>query len=83
MHLTPTEYRLLRHLGENADTVVGRRELLVAVWGAGYSDDVHLLRVTMRNLRAKLAAAAPRRRFITTSYGLGYRLNPGREDPDP
>jgi DNA-binding response OmpR family regulator len=75
-------YRLLRHLAERPDTVVGRRELLVAVWGTGYGDDVHLLRVTMRNLRGKLAVAAPGRRFITTSYGLGYRLNPTREDPD-
>jgi DNA-binding response OmpR family regulator len=82
VHLTPTEYRLLHHLAERPDTVVGRRELLVAVWGTGYGDDVHLLRVTMRNLRAKLAVAAPGRRFITTSYGLGYRLNPSLEDPD-
>jgi DNA-binding response OmpR family regulator len=62
--------------------VVARRELLIAVWGAGYGDDVHLLRVTIRNLRAKLATAAPGRRFIKTSYGLGYQLNPGRVDPD-
>ena len=82
VHLTPTEYRLLRHLGQHPDVVLDRRELLVAVWGAGYGDDVHLLRVTMRNLRAKLAAVAPTRRFITTSYGLGYRLNPSRDDPD-
>jgi len=82
VHLTPTEYRLIRHLAERPDTVVSRRELLVGVWGAGYGDDVHLLRVTMRNLRAKLAAVAPGRRFITTSYGLGYRLNSSRDDPD-
>ncbi|MEI8334281.1 MAG: response regulator transcription factor [Chloroflexota bacterium] len=83
VHLTPTEYRLIRHLAERPDTVVSRRALLIGVWGTGYGDDVHLLRVTMRNLRAKLAAAAPGRRFISTSYGLGYRLNPGRDDPGP
>jgi DNA-binding response OmpR family regulator len=83
VHLTPTEYRLIRHLAERPDMVVGRRELLVGVWGTGYGDDVHLLRVTMRNLRAKLATAAPDRRFITTSYGIGYRLNPSRDDPGP
>ena len=83
VHLTPTEYRLIRHLAERPDMVVGRRELLVGVWGTGYGDDVHLLRVTMRNLRAELAIAAPDRRFITTSYGIGYRLNPGRDDPGP
>ncbi len=82
VHLTPTEYRVLRHLAERPETLVPHRELLVEVWGPGYGDDVHLLRVTMRNLRAKLAAAAPGRRFITTAYGLGYRFSPGRETAD-
>jgi DNA-binding response OmpR family regulator len=79
VHLTPTEYRLLRHLAERPESVVGHADLLTAVWGAGYADDLHLLRVTMRNLRAKLAEAAPTRRFIATSYGVGYRFRGGEE----
>jgi DNA-binding response OmpR family regulator len=79
VHLTPTEYRLLRHLAERPESVVGHTDLLTAVWGAGYGDDLHLLRVTMRNLRAKLAEAAPTRRFIATSYGVGYRFRGGEE----
>jgi DNA-binding response OmpR family regulator len=79
VHLTPTEYRLLRHLAERPESVVGHADLLTAVWGAGYGDDLHLLRVTMRNLRAKLAEAAPTRRFIATSYGVGYRFRGGEE----
>ena len=74
IHLTRTEYRLLRHLAERPESVVGHADLLTAVWGAGYRDDLHLLRVTMRNLRAKLAEAAPTRHFIATSYGVGYRF---------
>ena len=79
IHLTPTEYRLLRHLAERPKSVVSHADLLTTVWGAGYRDDLHLLRVTMRNLRAKLAEAAPTRRFIATSYGVGYRF---RADAD-
>ncbi len=79
VHLTPTEYRLLRHLAERPESVVGHTDLLTAVWGPGYGDDLHLLRVTMRNLRAKLAEAAPTRRFIATSYGVGYRFRGGEE----
>jgi two-component system KDP operon response regulator KdpE len=75
VHLTPTEYRLLRHLAERDGVLVPRADLLVAVWGPGYRDDHHLLRVTIRNLRAKLGAAAPARRFIETAYGLGYRFS--------
>jgi len=74
VRLTPTEYRLLRYLAERPDALLSHGELQAAIWGPGYREDHHLLRVTMRNLRAKLAAAAPARRFITTSYGLGYRF---------
>jgi two-component system KDP operon response regulator KdpE len=76
VHLTPTEYRLLRHLAEHDGALVSHGDLLVAVWGPGYGDDHHLLRVAIRNLRAKLTAAAPGRRFIATEYGLGYRFSP-------
>lgn len=82
IHLTPTEYRLLRHLAERPESVVGHADLLTAVWGAGYCDERHLLRVTMRNLRAKLAEAAPTRRFIATSYGVGYRFRAGADAAD-
>lgn len=83
VHLTPTEYRLLRHLAERPDALVSHAELLTTIWGPGYRDDLHLLRVTMRNLRAKLAAAAPDRRFIATSYGLGYSFTPALDARDP
>ncbi len=76
IHLTPTEFRLLRYLAEHPGELVGHRELLQAVWGPTYGDEAQLLRVTMRNLRAKLASAAPERRFIATEYGLGYRFVP-------
>ncbi|MFH0751148.1 MAG: response regulator transcription factor [Chloroflexota bacterium] len=75
VHLTPTEYRLLRHLAERDGVLVPRADLLVAVWGPGYREDYHLLRVAIRNLRAKLRSAAPARRFIETEYGLGYRFS--------
>ncbi|MFH1474337.1 MAG: response regulator transcription factor [Chloroflexota bacterium] len=77
VHLTPTEYRLLRHLAERDGVLVPRADLLVAVWGPGYREDHHLLRVAIRNLRAKLRSAAPARRFIETEYGLGYRFSAG------
>ena len=49
-------------------------QTLKGVWGAGYDRDVHLLRMTVRNLRLKLEAIAPGETFIVTEYGLGYRL---------
>ncbi len=73
IHLTPTEFRLLQHLAEQPDRVVSHRELLEAVWGSGYEDETHLLQVTVRNLRAKLAAVISDS-VIETVYGLGYRI---------
>jgi two-component system KDP operon response regulator KdpE len=83
VHLTPTEYRLLRHLAERPDALLSHEELLVSIWGPGYHDDVHVLQATIRNLRAKLAAAAPGRRYIATSYGLGYRFTPDGTAQEP
>jgi two-component system KDP operon response regulator KdpE len=74
VHLTPTEFRLLVYLLEHAGQLVTHRQVLGSVWGGGYSADVHLLRMTIRNLRHKLDAVTPGESYIATEYGLGYRL---------
>jgi DNA-binding response OmpR family regulator len=74
VRLTPTEFRLLAYLVEHAGQLVTHRQVLGSVWGAGYGSDTHLLRMTIRNLRLKLEAAAPGSSYIGTEYGLGYRL---------
>lgn len=74
VHLTPTEFRLLVALARRPDELVTHADLLRTVWGPTYGAETGLLRVTMRNLRAKLAAASPGRAFIATEYGLGYRF---------
>lgn len=78
VHLTPTEFRLLVALARRADELMTHGELLRMVWGPTYGEEIQLLRVTMRNLRTKLAAASPGRTFITTEYGLGYRFQSAR-----
>jgi two-component system KDP operon response regulator KdpE len=78
VHLTPTEFRLLLSLARRPAALVGHADLLRAVWGPTYGEETQLLRVTMRNLRAKLGAASPGRTFIATEYGLGYRFLPER-----
>jgi two-component system KDP operon response regulator KdpE len=78
VHLTPTEFRLLVYLLEHAGQLVTHRQVLGAVWGGGYSADVHLLRMTIRNLRHKLEAVTPGESYIVTEYGLGYRLTGAR-----
>lgn len=76
IHLTPTEYRLLVTLARRPGALMAHAELLRTVWGPTYGDETQLLRVTMRNLRAKLAKASPDRAWIATEYGAGYRFDP-------
>lgn len=72
--LTPTEFDLLYLLAKNADQVVTHRQLLREVWGARKSDDIHYLRVYMRQLRQKIEDDPSEPRRIVTALGLGYRL---------
>ncbi len=72
VRLSPTEYRLLLCLAENAGVVLSRDELLSQVWGNAYRGEDEILRVTLWRLRQKLADDPPR--YIVTRPGLGYML---------
>jgi two-component system KDP operon response regulator KdpE len=73
IHLTPTEFDLLRLLARNRGRLMTHRDLLVSVWGAGYSDDTQVLRAHIANLRRKIEPAdGPR--YIRTDPGVGYRF---------
>ena len=74
VQLTPTEYDLLRVLVSNAGKVLTHRQLLRQVWGAGYEDELHILRVNMSNLRRKIEPDPARPHYILTEPGVGYRL---------
>jgi two-component system KDP operon response regulator KdpE len=73
VHLTPTEFELLRKLAGNRGRLLTHRELLISVWGAGYADDTQVLRAHIANLRRKIEPpGAPR--LIRTESGIGYRF---------
>jgi two-component system KDP operon response regulator KdpE len=78
--LTATEYDLLKLLATHAGAVRTHYQLVHALWGSSqYQDVVHLLRVTVSNLRRKLEGDAGIVRHIVTEPGVGYRL---RDDYD-
>jgi len=74
VHLTPIEYRLIAVLVKYAGRVLTHRQLLKEVWGPGYVERSHYLRVHMASLRHKLEADPARPRFLLTEAGVGYRL---------
>jgi two-component system KDP operon response regulator KdpE len=74
VHLTPTEYELLRFLALQAGRVITHGQLLRSVMGPGYEDATGSLRVHMASLRKKLEADPSRPTIIVTEPGIGYRL---------
>jgi two-component system KDP operon response regulator KdpE len=74
VHLTPTEYDLLRVLVQQAGRVITHGYLLRSVMGRGYEDATGSLRVHIASLRKKLESDPSRPRLIVTEPGIGYRL---------
>lgn len=74
VHLTPIEFRLLAHLLANAGKVLTHRQILREVWGPGYADSSHSLRVYMSQLRRKLEEDPARPRHFQTETAIGYRF---------
>ncbi|ADG05334.1 response regulator [Kyrpidia tusciae] len=78
--LTPTEYELLKALASHPGRVMTHRQLLKAVWGSGYEQDIHSLRVYIGQLRRKIEEDPARPRWIVTEPGVGYRLRLPHEE---
>jgi two-component system KDP operon response regulator KdpE len=73
VHLTPTEFALLRELAINRGKLLTHAHLLRRVWGHGYETETEYVRVYIRRLRAKLEpdGATP---LILTQPRAGYRI---------
>jgi len=74
VHLTATEYSLLHELAVHIDQVLLHEQLLTAVWGQEYRDDLDYLRSYIRYLRQKIEANPAEPKLILTVPGIGYML---------
>jgi two-component system, OmpR family, KDP operon response regulator KdpE len=74
-HLTPKELDLLRYLTQHANEAVPHRELLQAVWGPDYGDQVDYLRAFIKSLRKKVEPDPEHPQYIMTEPWIGYRFN--------
>lgn len=72
--LTPTEYRMLAYLMQNAGRVATQDLLLEHVWGAEYVGESHMLQVNVNRLRRKIEPDPTRPKYILTKVGVGYLL---------
>ncbi len=73
--LTPKEYDLLSYMLSHANRVLTHRELLQAVWGPDYGDQVEYLRVFVNQLRKKVELEPARPCYVLTEPWVGYRLS--------
>lgn len=76
LRLTPKEFDILRYLASHPDRAIPHRELLQAVWGPDYGDQVEYLRVFIKQLRQKIEPNPSRPIYILTEPWVGYRFRP-------
>ena len=79
LHLTPTEWLLLRTFVTHPRQTLTHRQLFRAVWGNATGDAQQYLRVYVGHLRRKIEADPVRPRFIHTDAGVGYRFEPAAD----
>jgi two-component system KDP operon response regulator KdpE len=76
VHLTPTEFALLRAFALHPRQTLTHRQLFAAVWGNAEGDAQQYLRVYVGHLRRKIERDPVRPRYIQTEAGVGYRFEP-------
>lgn len=74
IHLTPTEWALLRVLAAHAGRTMTHAQLFTQVWARSHGDAQQYLRVHVASLRRKLERDPVRPRLIVTEPGVGYRF---------
>lgn len=79
--LTPKEYALLELFLRNPQRVFSYNVILDHLWTAGEAPSDDAIRAHIRGLRQKLKNAGAANDFIETVYGIGYRLNPLKNQP--
>ena len=75
VELTAREFNILKTLMEQPKRVFTRASLFEAVWEDIYMGDDNTINVHMSNLRSKLTKANPRKEYIETIWGIGFKMS--------
>ncbi|AXX89298.1 hypothetical protein CKA55_07275 [Arcobacter suis] len=71
--LTKKEFELLSLFAKNRGKILTHIFVLENVWGRGYGNETHYLRVFMAQLRKKIEENPSMPQYIVTESGMGYR----------
>ncbi len=74
VRLTPKEFQLLRYFVAHPNKTIPHRELLQAVWGPDYGQELEYLRVFVNQLRKKLELNPAKPKYLLTEPWTGYRF---------
>ncbi len=74
VRLTPKEFQLLRYFVAHPNKTIAHRELLQAVWGPDYGQELEYLRVFVNQLRKKLELNPAKPKYLLTEPWTGYRF---------
>ena len=74
LHVTSTEYKLLKLLAKNVGKVLTHTYITREIWGSAWDSDVVSLRVFMATLRKKIEENPSQPKYIQTHIGVGYRM---------
>jgi two-component system KDP operon response regulator KdpE len=80
VRLTPKEFDLLRYFVTHPNKAISHRELLQAVWGPDYGDELEYLRVFINQLRKKVEPQPAKPRYLLTEPWVGYRFQLPQQD---
>ncbi len=75
IHLTATEYALLRLFIRHAGRVITHKQILREVWGPKAEEQRQYLRVHLANLRRKIESPGGKNPLLKTEPGIGYRFS--------
>lgn len=75
IRLTPKEFDLLHYLVTHPNIPISHTELLQAVWGPDYGEEVEYLRVFINQLRKKIETNPSQPKYLLTEPWMGYRFD--------
>ena len=75
IRLSPTQWHLVEVLARHQGRLVTQQQLLAEIWGPGYENASHYLRVFMAQIRQKLEPDPAHPRYFHTEPGRGYRFD--------
>jgi two-component system KDP operon response regulator KdpE len=75
VRLTPKEFELLSYLVTHPNRTISHRELLQAIWGPDYGDELEYLRVFINRLRKKIETHPANPQYLLTDAWSGYRFH--------